>query len=96
MCLINSEKLYAFIILLIGFVPMLLVVFGYRELNTAMPDSGTTFTYLPPSAYAKAKERWRSPPGGCPWGECSKRAAKGEYPDDYCYTMTEEEMAKFA
>ena len=59
-------------------------------------DSGTTFTYLPPSAYAKAKERWRSPPGGCPWGECSKRAAKGEYPDDYCYTMTEEEMAKFA
>ncbi|MDN6373333.1 MAG: amino acid permease, partial [Brevibacterium aurantiacum] len=32
-------------ILLIGFVPMLLVVFGYRELNTAMPDSGTTFTW---------------------------------------------------
>ncbi len=24
---------------------MLLVVFGYRELNTAMPDSGTTFTW---------------------------------------------------
>ena len=42
------------------------------------------------------QERWRSPPGGCPWGECSKRAAKGEYPDDYCYTMSEEEMAKFA
>ncbi|MGO2859604.1 MAG: APC family permease [Brevibacterium sp.] len=32
-------------ILLIGFVPMLLVVFGYRELNSAMPDSGTTFTW---------------------------------------------------
>ncbi|WP_166971730.1 APC family permease [Brevibacterium atlanticum] len=32
-------------ILLIGFVPMLLVVFGYRELNTSMPDSGTTFTW---------------------------------------------------
>ena len=32
-------------VLLIGFVPMLLVVFGYRELNTAMPDSGTTFTW---------------------------------------------------
>lgn len=32
-------------ILLIGFIPMLLVVFGYRELNTAMPDSGTTFTW---------------------------------------------------
>lgn len=32
-------------ILLIGFVPMLLVLFGYRELNSAMPDSGTTFTW---------------------------------------------------
>lgn len=32
-------------VLLIGFVPMLLVVFGYRELNSAMPDSGTTFTW---------------------------------------------------
>lgn len=32
-------------VLLIGFVPMLLVVFGYRELNNAMPDSGTTFTW---------------------------------------------------
>ena len=32
-------------ILLVGFIPMLFVVFGYRELNTAMPDSGTTFTW---------------------------------------------------
>ncbi|KAB1652227.1 APC family permease [Pseudoclavibacter chungangensis] len=32
-------------ILLVGFIPMLLVVFGYRELNSAMPDSGTTFTW---------------------------------------------------
>lgn len=32
-------------VLLIGFVPMLLVLFGYRELNTAMPDSGTSFTW---------------------------------------------------
>lgn len=32
-------------ILLVGFIPMLLVVFGYRELNQAMPDSGTTFTW---------------------------------------------------
>lgn len=32
-------------ILLVGFVPMLLVLFGYRELNNAMPDSGTTFTW---------------------------------------------------
>ncbi|MCI5826270.1 MAG: APC family permease [Arcanobacterium sp.] len=32
-------------IFLIGFIPMLLVAFGYRELNKAMPDSGTSFTW---------------------------------------------------
>ena len=32
-------------ILLLGFIPMLLVAFGYRELNRAMPDSGTSFTW---------------------------------------------------
>ncbi|WP_341941452.1 APC family permease [Microbacterium sp. LWH10-1.2] len=32
-------------ILLLGFIPMLLVAFGYRELNNAMPDSGTSFTW---------------------------------------------------
>ena len=32
-------------ILLIGFIPMLMVLFGYRELNLAMPDSGTSFTW---------------------------------------------------
>ena len=32
-------------IFLVGFLPMLLVAFGYRELNSAMPDSGTTFTW---------------------------------------------------
>ncbi|WP_168583623.1 APC family permease [Gephyromycinifex aptenodytis] len=32
-------------ILLVGFIPMLLVAIGYRELNKAMPDSGTTFTW---------------------------------------------------
>ncbi len=32
-------------ILLVGFIPMLLVAVGYRELNAAMPDSGTTFTW---------------------------------------------------
>ncbi|WP_083587314.1 APC family permease [Agrococcus sp. Marseille-P2731] len=33
-------------IMLVGFLPMLLVAFGYRELNSAMPDSGTTFTWV--------------------------------------------------
>ena len=32
-------------IILIGFIPMLLVAFGYRELNNAMPDAGTSFTW---------------------------------------------------
>ena len=32
-------------IILVGFIPMLLVAFGYRELNKRMPDSGTSFTW---------------------------------------------------
>lgn len=32
-------------IMLVGFIPMLLVAFGYRELNKAMPDSGTSFSW---------------------------------------------------
>ncbi|CAM2958696.1 APC family permease [Actinomyces slackii] len=32
-------------IFLVGFLPMLLVALGYRELNAAMPDSGTSFTW---------------------------------------------------
>lgn len=32
-------------ILILGFIPMLLVAFAYRELNNAVPDSGTSFTW---------------------------------------------------
>jgi amino acid transporter len=32
-------------IFLVGFIPMLLVALGYRALNSAMPDAGTTFTW---------------------------------------------------
>jgi len=32
-------------IFMVGFIPMLLVALGYRELNNAMPDAGTTFTW---------------------------------------------------
>ncbi|UOQ58215.1 APC family permease [Leucobacter allii] len=32
-------------IFLAGFIPMLLVAFGYRALNDRMPDSGTSFTW---------------------------------------------------
>lgn len=40
-------------ILLVGFIPMLLVAFGYRELNNRVPDSGTSFTWS-----AKAFNPW--------------------------------------
>ena len=56
-------------------------------------DSGTTFTYLPPGAYYKARDRWRTV---CPWGSCSSRGVKGQYPDDYCYRMSHDELTKFA
>ncbi|MCF2525634.1 APC family permease [Yinghuangia soli] len=32
-------------IFLIGFIPMLLVAFAYRELNKVVPDAGTSFTW---------------------------------------------------
>lgn len=32
-------------VMLAGFIPMLFVAFGYRELNKVMPDSGTSFTW---------------------------------------------------
>lgn len=48
-------------IFLLGFIPMLLVAAGYRELNSAMPDSGTTFTWV-----TKAFGPWVGWIGG--WG----------------------------
>src|SRR5699024_12760303 len=32
-------------VFIFGFIPMLLVAFAYRELNNAVPDSGTSFTW---------------------------------------------------
>lgn len=32
-------------IFIVGFIPMLLVALGYRELNARMPDAGTSFTW---------------------------------------------------
>ena len=46
---------------LIAFVPMLLVAIAYRELNSVMPDCGTTFTWG-----AKALGPWVGWLGG--WG----------------------------
>lgn len=33
------------LIIVAGFIPMMLVAYGYRELNRAMPDAGTVFTW---------------------------------------------------
>ena len=50
---------------------------GERELSfrNCIIDSGTTFMYLPPTAYKKVSGHWREQ---CPWGACSERAAAGE------------------
>ncbi|QPK78761.1 APC family permease [Corynebacterium lizhenjunii] len=48
-------------VLLLGFIPMLLVAFAYRELNNAVPDSGTSFTWA-----TKAFGPWAGWMGG--WG----------------------------
>ena len=61
--------------------------------SATIVDSGTTFTYLPPGPYYKARDRWRNV---CPWGSCSSRSVKGQYPDDYCYRMSHDELEKFA
>ena len=55
-------------------------------------DSGTSFMYLPPDAYRPVRDKWRRE---CPWGACSSRVATGDYPDDFCYTMSAEEMGQF-
>ena len=57
--------------------------------RSTIVDSGTTFMYLPPAAYRKVRDHFRSK---CPWGECASRVAKGEYPDDYCYKMDTREL----
>lgn len=33
-------------VILLGAIPMILVALGYRELNQALPDAGTTFTWV--------------------------------------------------
>lgn len=32
--------------IMLGFIPMLLVALGYREINAAVPDNGTSFTWV--------------------------------------------------
>ena len=39
---VGAQAPIAFVL---AFVPMLLIAFAYRELNNAVPDCGTTFTW---------------------------------------------------
>jgi amino acid transporter len=43
--LVNGVGVHAPAVLLVSFVPMLLVALGYRYLNRADPDAGTTFAW---------------------------------------------------
>ena len=61
-------------------------------IGSAIVDSGTSFMYLPPSAYAAMRDLWRSK---CPWGECRTREEAGQYPDDYCYRTNADEVSRF-
>lgn len=58
---ISAVGKYVPSILLLGFIPMLLVAFAYRELNNRVPDSGTSFTWA-----TKAFGPWVGWMGG--WG----------------------------
>lgn len=58
---ISAVGQYVPAVLLLGFIPMLLVAFAYRELNNAVPDSGTSFTWA-----TKAFGPWVGWMGG--WG----------------------------
>ncbi|WP_227659035.1 MULTISPECIES: APC family permease [unclassified Corynebacterium] len=58
---ISAVVEYVPAVLLLGFIPMLLVAFAYRELNAAVADSGTSFTWA-----SKAFGPWVGWMGG--WG----------------------------
>ncbi len=56
-------------VFIVGFLPMLLVALGYRELNSAEPDSGTSFTWsaraFGPMIGWIGGWGWWSPPPSC-------------------------------
>lgn len=58
---ISAVGVFVPAVLILGFIPMLLVAFAYRELNNRAPDSGTTFTWA-----TKAFGPWVGWMGG--WG----------------------------
>src|ERR1051325_10068409 len=42
---VREVGVYLPAVFIVGFLPMLLVALGYRELNAVDPDSGTSFTW---------------------------------------------------
>ena len=57
--------------------------------RSTIVDSGTTFMYLPPAAYRKVRDYFRT---HCSWGDCAPRVVQGEYSDDYCFRMSVAEL----
>ena len=41
-----ADGVLAPVAVILGFIPMLLTAFAYRELNRVAPDCGTTFTWV--------------------------------------------------
>lgn len=58
---ITAVGIHAPIAFILAFVPMFFIAFAYRELNRAVPDCGTTFTWA-----TKAFGPWAGWMGG--WG----------------------------
>ena len=43
---VSADGVLAPVAVILGFIPMLLTAFAYRELNRVIPDCGTTFTWV--------------------------------------------------
>ncbi len=43
--IVAVNGIYTPLILVLGFIPVLFIAYAFRELNSAMPDCGTTFTW---------------------------------------------------
>ena len=64
-----------------------------RKFASTIIDTGTTFLYLPPDAYKPLQAYFTS---SCPWGACAARKHKTRFNDEFCYALSEGELAQFA
>ncbi|MGG1909475.1 amino acid permease [Microbacterium sp. NRRL B-14842] len=72
MLAVGAQAPIAFII---AFVPMLLIAFAYRELNNAVPDCGTTFTWGT-KAFGPWVDGWAAGASRSPAWSCSRTMAQ--------------------